>query len=69
MSSIEINEQVPAIIYLERSNMQSSLDFSQLPDHLDASILYEDTSIALFVISLVSYLLLKTSQAPRRITH
>ncbi|KAF9453246.1 hypothetical protein P691DRAFT_801586 [Macrolepiota fuliginosa MF-IS2] len=39
--------KVPAIIYLEQSNMQSTLDFSQLPDHLDPSILYEDTSIAL----------------------
>ncbi|KXN85486.1 PAB-dependent poly(A)-specific ribonuclease subunit PAN2 [Leucoagaricus sp. SymC.cos] len=38
---------IPAIIYLERSNMQSTLDLDQLPDHMDVSILYQDTSIAL----------------------
>ncbi|XP_006458223.1 hypothetical protein AGABI2DRAFT_183307 [Agaricus bisporus var. bisporus H97] len=39
--------KVPAIVYLERSNVQSTLDFGQLPDQLDPSILYQDTSIAL----------------------
>jgi PAB-dependent poly(A)-specific ribonuclease subunit 2 len=29
--------------------MESTLDFSELPDQLDPSILYQDTSIALFV--------------------
>lgn len=44
--------QIPAIIYLERSNIESTLDFSQLPDQLDPSILYQDTSISLYVIAI-----------------
>lgn len=31
--------------------MQSTLDLDQLPDNLDASILYQDTSIALSVVA------------------
>jgi len=41
--------KVPTIIYLERSDLQSTVDFSQVPANLDPSILYQDTSIALFV--------------------
>ena len=44
-----ILRKVPAIIYLERSNMQSTVDLNQVPTRLDPSILYQDTSIALFV--------------------
>jgi PAB-dependent poly(A)-specific ribonuclease subunit 2 len=49
--SINMRVQVPAIIYLERSDTKSILDFTQLPCRVDASILYQDTSIALFVLS------------------
>jgi PAB-dependent poly(A)-specific ribonuclease subunit 2 len=37
---------VPAIVYLERTDMRGQLDFSMLPTHVDASILRRDTNIA-----------------------
>jgi len=46
--------KVPAIVYLERSNLQSTIDFSEVPANLDPSILYQDTSIALFVSPLIT---------------
>lgn len=45
--------------------MQSTLDFGQLPDQLDPSILYQDTSIALFVVQLCIRKYLIFSQVPR----
>lgn len=38
--------QVPAVLYLEREDVRSQLDFSRLPDELDLSILSRDTSIS-----------------------
>ncbi|KAI9568994.1 PAB-dependent poly-A-specific ribonuclease subunit PAN2 [Boletus coccyginus] len=38
--------KVPAVLYLERQDVRSQLDFSSLPDELDPSILSRDTSIA-----------------------
>ena len=38
--------QVPAVLYLEREDVRSRLDFSGLPDELDPSILSRDTSIS-----------------------
>ncbi|KAH0830330.1 ubiquitin carboxyl-terminal hydrolase-domain-containing protein [Lanmaoa asiatica] len=38
--------KVPAVLYLEREDVRSQLDFSGLPDELDSSILSRDTSIS-----------------------
>ncbi|KAN0075425.1 Ubiquitin carboxyl-terminal hydrolase domain containing protein [Tylopilus felleus] len=38
--------KVPAVLYLEREDLRSRLDFSGLPDELDPSILSRDTSIS-----------------------
>ncbi|KAG8217260.1 PAB-dependent poly(A)-specific ribonuclease subunit PAN2 [Butyriboletus roseoflavus] len=38
--------KVPAVLYLEREDVRSQLDFSNLPDELDLSILSRDTSIS-----------------------
>jgi PAB-dependent poly(A)-specific ribonuclease subunit 2 len=37
------------VLYLEREDVRSQLDFSGLPDELDPSILSRDTSISVFV--------------------
>lgn len=38
--------QVPAVLYFDREDVRSQLDFSGLPDELDPSILSRDTSIS-----------------------
>ncbi|ETW85417.1 hypothetical protein HETIRDRAFT_432176 [Heterobasidion irregulare TC 32-1] len=38
--------KVPTILYMERVDMRDRLDFSGLPDQIDASILSHDTSIS-----------------------
>jgi hypothetical protein len=38
--------QVPAVLYLEREDERSRLDLRGLPDELDPSILSRDTSIS-----------------------
>ena len=42
---------VPAVLYLEREDVRSRLDFSGLPDELDSSILSRDTSISVYVLT------------------
>lgn len=44
--SVHIENQVPAVLYLEREDLRSRLDLSGLPDELDPSILSRDTSIS-----------------------
>ena len=44
--------QVPAVLYFEREDVRSQLDFSGLPDELDPSILSRDTSISVYVLTL-----------------
>ncbi|THH04450.1 hypothetical protein EW146_g10172 [Bondarzewia mesenterica] len=39
--------KVPTILYMERVDMRNRLDFSGLPDEIDASILSHDTSISM----------------------
>ncbi|KAJ3807230.1 ubiquitin carboxyl-terminal hydrolase-domain-containing protein [Lentinula aff. lateritia] len=39
--------KIPAILHFERVDRKNSLDFSQLPDAIDAAILCRDTSISL----------------------
>jgi hypothetical protein len=38
--------QVPAILYLEKVDVQNELDFSTLPTRIDEGILYRDTNVA-----------------------
>jgi hypothetical protein len=45
--------QVPAIIYLERTDLQDSFDFSNLPSESDSTILIRDTSISMYVVLLL----------------
>ena len=40
---------MPAILYLERVDVCQRLDFSELPDKMDPSILCRDTNIAMCV--------------------
>lgn len=47
-----MENQVPAVLYLEREDVDSQLDFSGLPDELDPSILSRDTSISVYVLTL-----------------
>ncbi|KAG9318200.1 ubiquitin carboxyl-terminal hydrolase-domain-containing protein [Chiua virens] len=39
--------KVPAVLYFEREDVRSQLDYSRLPDELDPSILSRDTSISI----------------------
>lgn len=45
------------MVYLERIDAHSRLDFSSLPNQLDASILCQDTSISMYVylVSRISF--------------
>ena len=43
------NWKVPTVLYFERVDTRSQLDFSGLPNQLDPSILSQDTNISLSV--------------------
>lgn len=54
--------QVPTILYLERLGAREALDFSGLPDAIDPSILSRDTSISLYVSSLLEHITYLSAQ-------
>lgn len=45
--------KVPTVLYFERVDTRSQLDFSGLPNQLDPSILSQDTNISLSVTFLI----------------
>jgi PAB-dependent poly(A)-specific ribonuclease subunit 2 len=58
--------KVPAVLYLERENVRSRLDFRGLPDELDPSILSRDTSISVNRDkSLIKHECLRFEELPR----
>ena len=56
--------KVPAILYFERTDTRDALDYSGLPDEIDAAILSRDTSISMYVI-----ISLNLDQVLNRICH
>ncbi|KZT28674.1 hypothetical protein NEOLEDRAFT_1224080 [Neolentinus lepideus HHB14362 ss-1] len=58
--------KVPAVFYLERVDLRDELDFSALPDELDATILCTDTNISLNRDkSLIKHECLRYEELPR----